>query len=435
MIGKRARMIWFMIGTSLCIGINGRADAATTHVLTEGEEWTISTIDTNSPVRISDQSIIKAKAQSDHRLTIRAVRSGVAEITLKKHSETQSQKIQIVVRSKNQNLAAPPNRRGIFPSTLCQESGVTCIPERGLITGFTSSHEWRNHARRLCKQSGTCQVNVELTADGAQRQADEIQRKLGAKHRVTLSNDGLPMVLVDCPQQEKTWTKEHVDFLLSGAISSGDVGLECSPAFRFGHFIVKSRITSVDTQALSQMGLDTEKNILQTISTLRNGIDKLLDLQRRNLASVLGEPSIELDSGVVGKIGSGSEIAYQRTSADSKSETNWDWHQLGLNMEVAVTARDGDFVVLSYKITLKIPSDASGAPKNNTSNVEGEVRLKMNELRVLATSQIHSDRSNQSSSAFAGKIPIIGPLLTQRGSGSSTATVVVAFMVSESAEG
>jgi hypothetical protein len=433
MIASLRRMTFPLLILSLAPAMTLLAESIDSHLLDEGEEWTISDIDSNTPIRVSDQSIIKAKVQDGNRLQIRAVRAGIAELSYKKRADDQNHKIQIVVRNKRELRSFPPNKRGAFPTTLCQEPGVICVPERGLITGTTSSFEWRNHARKLCKQSGICQVNVELSPDGRQRQLTDLRKRLGSKYRVNVSADGLPLVLIDCPHQEKTWTKEHMDFLLSGAVSSGDVGVECSPAFRFGHFVVKARVTAIDTQALSQIGFEQETNILKTLGVIRSAddwIEKLHDLQQNNLATVLGEPMLELDGGVVGKISSGSEIAYRRSDKDSQTDSVLEWHQLGLSMEVSVTAQDGDYVVLSYKVTLKIPSEATGHPKNNTSNVEGEVKLKLDELHVIATSQIQSDRNDHSSSLIIAKVPIIGPLLSWRGSGSSTATVVVGFTVS-----
>ncbi len=418
----------------LCLStILAFASAASFLRLQFGEKRPLQIPD-GSEVSVDPKGIVKIQRDSmGEKWMILGIGSGTADIRIKSADKVGTlQILRATVESQAEVKGRRPIKRGYFPSELCSHPGIHCRADLGLITGTSSSYEWRMHARNTCRQSKSCQVEVNLTSDESQRMLRVYREKIGAGYDVHLTSGGEISVGILCSEASKTLLREHIDFLTSGAVDRGEIGLVCRRPTISQRFLIKFQLNAISNSTASEFGLNDPKSPNNRLGLIaeppRSAVSILNDLKTSNRSKSLGEPSLIVDLGQKATLNSGSEIISGTEIDRQTGESKPHYKNLGLEIEAEIL--DQHEGIVRTRLLARMKSQAlRNENRFSTQEISTEVSLKLGAEQILGTSQMSGDHHLSSNSNILAKIPIIGPLLEYQSKDQAVSTVVISAIV------
>jgi hypothetical protein len=432
--GALIYLCWFLSGLSCnASGANTHQPEAPVIHINVGERLPVD-IPPGSEVSLKPKGIIRIQRDRvSQKWMMEGTRAGNASITIKSANEDLDLKIlNISVAQPSEVRGRRPIKRGHFPSELCSHPGINCRADLGMISGISSSYEWRMHARNSCRQSKSCQVEVELTSEESQRMLQVFRDKIGNAYDVDLTTGGEISVGIPCTKDSKTLTREHIDFLTSGAVERGEIGLECKRPSTDQRFLVKFKLTAISNSDATDFGLIDPRNSKNRLGVMNQSpttaLNFLSDIRTSNRSESLGEPALIVDLGQKAKLTSGSEIVSGTEIDRQTGESKPHYKNLGLEVEAEISDVREDVVRARLVGRMKSQSLRS-ENKFSIQEINTEVSLKLGKEQVLGSSQISGEHRLSTNSSILGRIPIIGPLLEYRSDDQALSTVVISILV------
>ena len=302
----------------------------------------------------------------------------------------------------------------------CRDFDLDCHPSGKAVQGEVKDARLYYYLQRLCAQRKRCYFAASLALDAREKIAGSIRSLLGDVPAVVeVDAYGSIVVTRQCldPRAKDSIKGEQI----AAFVGASDVIVRCrSPESQ--NFRVSGTVYLLTSSVAKSLGLEGAWSVPVDSYGVR-GLQLssvLTALEQSSAIEILAEPSLVVGGNRVGRVRSGSE--YPLTSRSGKlGDSVVQWKHSGIHLEVTITPRDSQAVLVQYQLKLKARRAGNSLLSQELAS---HALLRLGVAKIVGWAHLHQD-AEQERGTFPSRWPIIGPLFS--GSTESLARIRAVF--------
>ncbi len=375
-------------------------------------QWQDIEIPSQLNISLSRKSIVDLSFLGSNKWRLTGLRSGFVVLSYLNGDTLEKSQIFITVKreSKSQN-----KKKTVFPSWLCHYKDAHCNASPPYFEGKWDDITGFMVAKTTCQQVSGCSFKTLLAKDAIEKQQSKIQQMLGDSYQVEVKEQGALLIMYPCDGHKKRdqHHKSYIHTLLEGSPLVDSLYTGCVGEFIKKQYELFSKVTLVETSGGQEEGFKSSLGFTLKDFSLVSDSSFIADFSNRaknKKMTILGEPYMILQSGETGRLKSGGELPFLRSSPIRRRNEQEYWKEYGVDLTVSIKTLSKKEAFLEYDLKLKNPSNSSSKRSFNTNSLSGSLQIVEKKEVVVGRIRYQTNQMRHHLSPLFNQIPIVGPL-------------------------